>query len=142
MAENLRQLGNIRSFRGEFDQAVSQLRNAAEIQEKTLGPESSALAATLNDLAVAYQNLEKATEAEQLYLRVLKIYDKAPPSDEGDVAEVLGDLAYLYYLQAKCAPAVGRPGQDLHRRGEDGRLRPVLLRAVSPHPEWERGRSR
>ena len=105
VAESLKQLGNIRSLRGELDQAETMLRSAAEIQEKILGPESAALADTLNDLGVVCRNHGKAAEAEALYLRALKIYDKVPPSDDADAAVVLGDLAYLYYTQGKYAKA-------------------------------------
>ncbi len=113
VAESLRQLGNIRSLRGEHDQAVPLLRSAVEIEERAL-PESPALAATLNDLGVAERNQGKGADAERHYLRALQIYDKAAPPDVADVAEALGDLAYLYYTQAKYAQA-----------------EPLLLRAIA-----------
>ena len=105
VAEGERRLGFLRFLRGEMDQAAPLLKSAAEIQERILGPDSPALAATFNDLAVVYQNQGKTVIAESLYVRALKIYDKALPGSDADVAEVLGDLAYLYNKQGRYAQA-------------------------------------
>lgn len=52
---------------GDFASAASLLRQAAEVQEATLGPTHPDLANTLNNLGVVYERIEQPVEAERCY---------------------------------------------------------------------------
>src|ERR1019366_4127451 len=62
--------------RGEYANAAALYKSALAIQEKTLGPDHVEVAASLNNLAVLYQDEYMDAQAEPLYRRSLAIWEK------------------------------------------------------------------
>jgi hypothetical protein len=58
---------------GDFAGAEALLREAAELQESSLGPQHPDLASTYNNLAVACEMADKPADAEQFYRRAYAI---------------------------------------------------------------------
>src|SRR6266849_196525 len=82
--------------RGEYSSAITLYKRAIESQKKALGPEDVEVAASLNNLAVLYQDESLYTEAEPLYRDSLAIWAKHP--GEGiQVALCLNNLAALHH---------------------------------------------
>jgi tetratricopeptide (TPR) repeat protein len=76
----------------KFNYSESLNKRALEIREKALGPEHLDVAQSLFQLAEAYSHRGKKSEAEPLYKRALKIWEKAADSDE-KIALCLDGLA-------------------------------------------------
>ncbi len=63
------------------------------------------MAASLNNLAVLYDNQGRYAEAEPLYERALAIQEEVLGAEHPDVAVSLNNLAALYYAQGRYAEA-------------------------------------
>src|ERR1700676_1056908 len=59
--------------RGEYALAQTLYKEAIELQQKAVGDDIPAVAISLNNLAVFYQDQSKYPEAEQAYLQALAI---------------------------------------------------------------------
>jgi CHAT domain-containing protein len=79
------------------------LKRALAIKEKTLGAEHPAVAATLHNLALAYERQGKYADVERLFKRALAIREKALGARHRSVAETLTALAGAYGQQGKHA---------------------------------------
>src|SRR5713226_4306581 len=90
---------------GNTLEAATLYKQALEIQEKTLGPESPEVAVTLSSLAVLYQDQSANAEAEPLYRRSIAIWEQQPGTDTL-VATSLSNLAALYHDERKDEQAV------------------------------------
>ena len=81
---------------GRYDRAVVVAKKALEVAERNVGPDHSAVATSLNNLALLYNTQGQYAQAEPLYKRSLAIKEKAFGSDHPDVAMSLNNLAELY----------------------------------------------
>jgi len=80
---------------GNYSDAVALYKQALEIQEKKMGPNSAEVATTLNNLAVVYQEESKDAEAEPLYRRSLQIWEKLRGTNKQVAASLLNLAALL-----------------------------------------------
>src|ERR1700758_5500764 len=64
--------------RGEYTLAQTFYKQAIDLQEKTLGPNSPAVAVSLNNLAVSYQDASMDTQADLAYRRAVAILEEHP----------------------------------------------------------------
>ncbi len=71
---------------GDYAAAERLLREAAELQEASLGPLHPELANTLNNLGVVYEVTEKPDEAERAFRRASEIAAAVLPPDHPFVA--------------------------------------------------------
>jgi len=71
---------------GDYASAEQLLREAALLQEATLGPLHPDLASTLNNLAVVYETIDKPADAERCYRRAYAIATAALAPDHPFVA--------------------------------------------------------
>jgi tetratricopeptide (TPR) repeat protein len=81
-------------------------QRALAIAEKTLDPDGPAVAQALNNLALAYEKLDRYAEAEPLHKRSLAINEKTLGPDHPAVATSLNNLALLYDHQGRYADAL------------------------------------
>lgn len=63
------------------------------------------MATSLNNLAAAQVDQGRYADAEALYQRALKIYEKAVGPEHADVASTVNNLAQLYFNEAKFVDA-------------------------------------
>jgi tetratricopeptide (TPR) repeat protein len=87
----------------ELTLAQEYLKQAIVLQTKFQKLE--ALATSLNNLAVLYDNQGRYSEAEPLYLEALEMRRRLFTSDHPDVASSLNNLASLYKSQGKYSEA-------------------------------------
>lgn len=98
-------LASLYEAQGKHDKAVSELKRALAIWEKTLGPDHPYVANSLNNLAGLYFNQGKYAKAEPLYTRALSIMEKTAPNHP-DVANLLDNLAELYVKTGRDKEAI------------------------------------
>jgi len=96
---------------GKYAEAIPVAKQLLEIREKTLGPDHTNTAASLNDLADLYHPTGDFAKAEPLYQRALKIVEKALGPEHPDTATCLNNLAVLYIHMRDYAKA-----EPLHER--------------------------
>jgi tetratricopeptide (TPR) repeat protein len=112
--------------RGQYGGIEPIYQRALTICEKAYGPQDSAVAKILNDLALLYRRLERYAEAEPLYKRSVEIYEKALGPDHPYVATCLDNLARLYDIQGRYAEA-----ELLNKRSQA-----IFEKALKPdHPD-------
>jgi tetratricopeptide (TPR) repeat protein len=83
--------------RKDYDQALSNLKNAVEIQERTLPSDSLDLAQTYHSIASAYDDVEEYDFALKYFNRALKIRQKVLPKNHPKIAATYNNLGALYY---------------------------------------------
>jgi tetratricopeptide (TPR) repeat protein len=83
-------------LRNDYDQALSNLKQAVNIQERTLSADSLALAKTYHNIACTYYYLKKYDLALEYYNKALKIRQKGLPSDHPDISSTYNSLGKLY----------------------------------------------
>src|SRR6266853_1753141 len=81
--------------RGDFTESALLFNRVLSVQVKLLGQANPQVAATLNNLAVLYQDESLYTQAEPLYKQALAIWETTPGAD-AQVAGSLSNLAALY----------------------------------------------
>ena len=86
---------------GRFSEAIPLAQRALAIREKALGPYHPDVAASLNYLALLYNNQGRYADGELLYKRAVVIREKALGPDHPDVAVSLNNLAVLYLEQGR-----------------------------------------
>jgi CHAT domain-containing protein/Tfp pilus assembly protein PilF len=99
---------------GKYDEARPLAERALEIREKTLGPEHSDVAASLNSLANIYRRKGDYAKAEPIYQRALDIRVKALGPEHPDVAISLHTFANLHSAKGDLAKA-----EQLYQRALD-----------------------
>src|SRR5262249_45763645 len=109
----LERAGNYFHRRASYSQAVQLLRDALEIREKTLGPEHSDTARSLNNLAFLLHDQGDFARARPLCERALAIREKALGPEHPDTAASLDILARVLIAQ-----------------GDFGGARPLFERAL------------
>jgi tetratricopeptide (TPR) repeat protein len=112
--------------RAEYAEAQPLFQQALTIREKTLGPEHTDVATSLNELALLYHDQGQYGKAEPLFQRAVAIYKKALGPEDPEVAESLNNLALLYRAQGRHAEA-----EPLYQRSLA-----IREKALSPeHPD-------
>jgi serine/threonine-protein kinase len=112
-------LADLLRGRGAYDEAEALFRENLAIDERLLGPEDAATAASMTRLgSFLYRQRNRPAEAETLYNRALAILRREPPSGMLILMGVLVDLTRLYadrgdYTQAE---AFAREAVDVQRR--------------------------
>jgi tetratricopeptide (TPR) repeat protein len=108
-------LGGLEHARGRYAKAEPYARRSVQIREKALGPDHLDVAA----LASLLDAQGKHEEAEQLYRRVLAVFERTHDAVHYDVAVNLNNLAALCYAQGRYAEA-----EPLYRRALEEILGP------------------
>jgi tetratricopeptide (TPR) repeat protein len=98
---------------GDFPTAVSALRQALAIRERTSAPDDPALANALGALAVALRSARQVDEAEALYRRQLALRDRPGRPVDRDLGTTLSNFGTL-----------------LHNAGRYEEAEPLFRRAV------------
>jgi tetratricopeptide (TPR) repeat protein len=90
---------------GKFSEAIPLAQRALAIRERAFGPNHAVVAASLDNLALLYDQLGRYVDAEPLYKRALAIKEKALGPDHPEVARSLDGLAALHKDQGRHADA-------------------------------------
>lgn len=104
-------LFNLASFlqkAGRPAEAEPIFRRVLELEEAKYGPEHSEIFSTLLQLGKVLVDLQRGTEALELFERALEIHAKWPGTE--GVEEIGDDIAYL----AELAEEAGRPNEAIH----------------------------
>jgi tetratricopeptide (TPR) repeat protein len=107
------QLGTLYTERVESAKSTNRQKElilAQEYLEKAIVLQTKfqkleALATSLNNLAVLYDNQGRYSEAEPLYLEALEMRRRLFTSDHPNIATSLNNLAYLYHNQGRYSEA-------------------------------------
>lgn len=86
-----------------YPEALDLYRRALEIQEQVLGPNSPALANTLNNVAENHFASGSFPDAERFYNRALAIFERVNGYEDPAVAGTLSSLGRLYESQNQFA---------------------------------------
>jgi tetratricopeptide (TPR) repeat protein len=81
---------------GKYTDAEPLCRQSLELAEKTLGSDSTAVAAQLSNLAEIYRAIGKNSEVEALFKRAISITEKTSGKDSLQVAQFSNNLASWY----------------------------------------------
>ena len=92
------------SQRAEYDRALLVGKQALEIAERRWGPDDLRVATSLGNLGNVYLTQGKFAEAEPLFERALRIWERGAPGHAG-IATPIGNLASLYVAQGRYAAA-------------------------------------
>lgn len=118
IAESLVNIGDMYSYRGEYDKAESSLREALSIRQRHLPPNDALLARTFDKLGVVLNRKGEYEQAETLYRLALRIQREIYSRPDRSLGTTLNNLAVnqfdqgnydaaeLYYREAL---AVERP---------------------------------
>ena len=93
---------------GLWDIAVTHYERAIDLIDQTPDIADWKTSARLrNNLAMAYREINRSTEAEGCYLKAIALYQAASEADHaGDLASLQGNLAYLYYDRGSFSEAL------------------------------------
>ncbi len=80
---------------GKFEQALTQFRQALEINRKLFGDKSLPVAANLHDLGLVKHYQGKFDQADSLYLRAIKLYELLASEPSRRYAEAVNDRGLL-----------------------------------------------
>ncbi|CAF3810850.1 unnamed protein product [Rotaria sp. Silwood1] len=80
----------------DYEQALSNLKKAIEIQEATLPSDSLALAKTYHNIAATYNLMEKYDLSLDYYRKALKIRQAVLPNNHPEIAGTYNNLGKLY----------------------------------------------
>jgi len=92
--------GNAAYGKAQYQEAERLLSKSAAAAE-AFGPQNARLAASLNSLALVYDDQGKFTNAESMYKRALSIFENIQPPDQENIAATLSNLSDLYREQGK-----------------------------------------
>jgi len=113
----------------KYAEALPFAERELAIAEKAFGPNHTAVAASLNDVARLYFQLGRFTEAEPYYRRTLLILEKVLDPGHREVAGALNNLANLYQNQGRFGDA-----EPLYRRALE-----IKEKTIGPdHPDVAR----
>ncbi|AFZ48869.1 tetratricopeptide repeat protein [Dactylococcopsis salina] len=90
---------------GKYAEAIPLAEQALTLYKEAVGEDHLAVAQTLNNLAVLYENQGRYSEVEPLYQQALAIQKRALGDDHPNVASSLNNLAGLYYRQGRYSEA-------------------------------------
>ncbi|MEM9448634.1 MAG: tetratricopeptide repeat protein [Cyanobacteria bacterium P01_E01_bin.6] len=91
-----RSIGLLFLREGDQEQAIESAERYTERVEKHLGHGCNEYAASLNHLALLYQNIGHYEEAKSLYQKALTIYEQQPDTNPSNIAANVNNLALLY----------------------------------------------
>jgi eukaryotic-like serine/threonine-protein kinase len=118
-------LANVESDRSNFAEAERLLLDVVKIREQAV-PESSDLAATLNNLGNLYHDMGRLDDSARVHERSLAIKEKVNGPDHYFLSQSLSNLANVYMEQKRYDLA-----EPMHRRALA-----IKRRALEPnHPE-------
>ncbi|CAF2742817.1 unnamed protein product [Rotaria sp. Silwood2] len=92
--------------REDYDQALSNLKKAVEIQEAALPSDSLSLAMTYHNIATTYHYLEQYDLSLEFYSKALKIRQKVLPSNHSQIASTCNNLGTLYESKGNYSKAL------------------------------------
>jgi hypothetical protein len=118
-ADRLSAAGRLR----EVEECLAQALHEAE----SFAPNDTRMAVTLGRLGTAVWNLGKRAEAEPLYLRALKLWERNGMSDNPDAAATLSCLGTIRRLSGRF-----REAEALHQRSLT--ITEVVFGPASPSP--------
>ncbi|MDB6017457.1 MAG: serine/threonine protein kinase with repeat [Pedosphaera sp.] len=98
-------IGTLYQEIGNYDRAEEMHRAALAIDRKQFGPESSAAAASLNNLGLALMAKNKLAEAEAAHGEALAIRRRLFGNDHADTATSLNELSSVYRQAGKLTEA-------------------------------------
>ena len=101
VAQVIRHLGMLDLQRSEPKLAVSALQEALEIQQQEMPKDHPEIAATLNSLGMAWQNVGDLAKAEEFYRQALEMRVRVLGPDHAHTALTRGNLGGLLYEQRK-----------------------------------------
>ncbi|MBC8106391.1 MAG: serine/threonine protein kinase [Anaerolineae bacterium] len=90
---------------GSYDEALPQLRRAAELDQKYRSASDPQISLTMIDLGLLFMHQGRVAEAEPLYREALRLRQSTLPADSPDVAQAMSHLATLLKDQGKFAEA-------------------------------------
>lgn len=112
--------------RGHYAEGGALIERALAIGERTLGPDHSDVARSLDNLAITRSRQGRYADAQALLERALAIYERVLGPDDLDVARRLNNIANVHFEQGRYAEA-----QPLHQRALA-----IRERALGPdHPD-------
>ena len=122
---------------GNFASADELLRNAARIQEETLGPLHPDLANTFNNLAIIAEKIGSLGDAEAFYRRAVAIASASLPPDDPMVVASRDNLESFCRARGVSidAPAPLPPTRDTDIGPETSIAEPPLVAATVPAVE-------
>ncbi len=92
-------------MQGHYAEAESLFKRALQLEEKASGPNSTAVANCLDNLADVYRQQDELAEAVPCYERALQIKENALGANDPHLANDVTKLAYAFYFQGKYAQA-------------------------------------
>jgi tetratricopeptide (TPR) repeat protein len=101
--EAVRDAGRAEYWGGRYEKAEMLLNNALRLAQSK--GDDSAVAATLDDLGIVYQDGERLGEAERAYVTAITIF-KRLPGKEYETAVVLRNLGTIYSITARYSDAL------------------------------------
>lgn len=118
MTASLNNLGVVHWSQARYAEAEPYLREAAELYERTLGPEHPRVADALGNLGIVLFNLGRVEEDEALQRRALAIRETVLGSDHPDTSAALNNLgiALSHLERSEEAEAAYRRALEIRRR--------------------------
>jgi tetratricopeptide (TPR) repeat protein len=101
---------------GYNNQAEASEREALTIREKILEPNSLGIAVALNNLGVIQASAQRLSEGRQTLERAALIFEQCGNSQQKRLADVLGNLGSVYYVEARNSPTLYAKADDIYRR--------------------------
>jgi len=106
VADSLSSLAQMLAAKGSYDEAMKLFEQALALRERISGPDSLEVATIMNVMAGAVEDQKgDYARAERLIQRGLDIRRRTLDPDDVRIAESIGDLGALYYLEGKYADA-------------------------------------
>jgi tetratricopeptide (TPR) repeat protein len=102
----LRAVGMISIKKGQYEQALSSLNEALRSGERSLGPEHSQMAFTLNEIGNASLQLGQLDEAEHAYRSAQSIWEKNLGSEHPNTGVATANLALVLFTRRDLGPAL------------------------------------
>ncbi|CAF4747223.1 unnamed protein product [Rotaria sp. Silwood1] len=100
-------IGGLYCFlRSDYDQALSNLKKAVQIQEVVPVPDYLSLATTYHHIAVAYRHTKEYDLSQDYFSKALNIRQKLLPHDHPDIASIYNNLGVLHEYKGSYSEAL------------------------------------
>ena len=90
------QLGILKYYQGEYNEAVKFYERSLAIRQRTLTEDDPSLALTYNDLALVYNSMGEYSKALEFHEKSQQIREKALPPNHPDLAESYNNIGQVY----------------------------------------------